>query len=106
MAYQLNQPLCPLAGALELPPAPISCEDSGIVLETLKMAEQEDAVILRLYEHYGQEREIHIGWRLPVSAVSRCDVLEQETKALVRLEGQDISLRIKPCEIVTLKIML
>lgn len=104
VAYRLNQPPCTILGNLTLPEEPVLCEDMGIMMEALKKAEREEAVILRLYEHHGREREIRIRWNLPMSGVRKCNVLEQELEDDVRLDGQDIYLLVKPYEIVTLKI--
>ena len=103
-AYRLNQPPCTIFGNLTLPEEPVLCEDMGIMMEALKKAEREEAVILRLYEHHGREREIRIRWNLPMSGVRKCNVLEQELEDDVRLDGQDIYLPVKLYEIVTLKI--
>lgn len=47
-------------------------------------------VAVSLYRHHSQEKDTCTGWRLPISSVSRCDVLEHETKEQVRLKGQDL----------------
>ena len=47
-------------------------------------------VAVSLYGHHSQEKGIRTGWRLPISFVSICDVLEHETKEQVRLKGQDL----------------
>ncbi|MCI9141060.1 MAG: alpha-mannosidase [Lachnospiraceae bacterium] len=75
----------------------------NVVIEVLKMAEDGDGVILRLYEAFN--RRTHAALRLaePVRKAAECDMLEQEEKIL-QAEGSVLRLIFEPYEIKTLKI--
>lgn len=106
-AYLLNQPPFSVMGDVPLPKAPVICTAPGIMLETFKKAEHGPGVILRLYEHHGQQREVSLRFRLPVSEVCKCNVLEEELPGeSIRLEGAQIVLPVRPCEIITLRLVL
>lgn len=103
-AYRLNQPAVAVYGVSMLPSDPVACMEDGIMIETLKKAEQGEAVILRLYEHYGEKHKFEIQWDLPMAKVIKCNILEQEIEGEIHAADGKIILAIDPYEIVTLKI--
>lgn len=103
-AYLLNQPVKTIQGAVDFADSVVEYQEDGVLLETIKKAENQKGVILRFYEHYGKEHELQLHWKLPLKTVTRCDILERETDQNVQTEGQLIKTKIKPYEIVTLRI--
>ena len=103
-AYLLNQPLETIPGAITLCSQPIVCEEDGVMLETLKMAEAGDNVILRFYEHHGKNHAMKVKWNLPMKEVYRCDILERSEGDKIPVNGSEFLLTVKPFEIVTVKL--
>lgn len=74
-AYRLNNPLLPAAGA-ELASV-ASTSDPGVVIETIKQAEDGDGVVLRLYESLGKATTASIATTLPHRTATETDLLER-----------------------------
>ncbi len=77
----------------------------GVVIEAVKKAEKEDAVILRLYEAWGTRGPVKLKTSLPVEKVFTADLMER-TLEPVQIENGEIDLKVGPFEIVTLKLQL
>jgi alpha-mannosidase len=77
--------------------------DGGLVLDTIKLAEDSDALVLRLYEAYGGHGTARIRPAFEFGAVTRANLLE-EPLARVPVADSAIELRFRPFEIVTLLI--
>jgi alpha-mannosidase len=74
-AYRLNNPLLPAAG-VELESV-VSTSDPGVVIETIKQAEDGDGVVLRLYESLGKATTTSIATTLPHRTAIETDLLER-----------------------------
>lgn len=103
-AYLLNQPLETIQGETTMISQPVICQEDGVMLETLKMAEDGTGVILRFYEHHGMNHEMNVQWKLPVKKAYRCDILERPTGEKLPMVGEGFLLTVKPYEIVTVKL--
>lgn len=103
-AYLLNQPLETVPGEISLLSQPVICQEDGVMLETLKVAEDGDGVILRFYEHHGENHEMKVQWNLPMGEVYRCDVLERPVSGNIPVNGSEFVVTVKPYEIVTMKL--
>lgn len=110
-AYALNNPLLaqPLTEARrgQLPPqlSLVTCE--GAVLETVKRAEDGEATVLRLYEATNATQNVILTFPRPLAAAALCNLLEEdEDAARLMVEGRTCRFRIKPFELVTLKVSL
>ncbi len=77
----------------------------GVILEAVKKAEDEQAIILRLYEAYNSRGKVTVHSSLPIREAILCDLLEREVGRL-RVENNAFSLSIQPFEIVTVKLRL
>ena len=99
-AARFETPLRWLAG----PAAPrsfLSVDDPNLVIDTVKRAEDSDALLVRLYEaHGGRGRaQLQLGW--PVREAVRCNLLEAAGEPLVVADGS-IEIAYRPHEIVSL----
>jgi alpha-mannosidase len=109
-AYALNNPLQLVAigrQAGERPPVQsfFSVDQPGVVIETVKKAEKEDAVILRLYDAYNTHCRVSLKIGLPMQSVATADLMENTLEMLMSENGTVI-LEVAPFEIITLKITL
>jgi alpha-mannosidase len=83
------------------PAEPFAIVDGGLVLETIKRAEDSDALVLRLYEPYGGRGVA----RVHVDAVRawRTNLLEDELGD-VEVEAGALVLAYRPHEVITVKV--
>jgi len=118
-AYFLNFPVMHLAteGAGEETSRATSLEDKplfsvdapNVVLETVKRAESQEAIILRLYESFGRRGSATLHTPFRVNQARETDLLENDLADLAvnrTEEGSRVRFSIKPYEIKTLKLAL
>lgn len=77
----------------------------NIILETVKRAEDSDALILRLYETWNRATDCSIRFGRLMEMAAQCDMME-ENEALLQVEGNRLRLHFRPFEIKTLKVRL
>jgi alpha-mannosidase len=99
-ATTFNAPLRRTAFALE---GSFAAVDGGLVLDTIKRAEDSDAIVLRLYEPYGGRGVARVRLAAPFSAARRTNLLEDDGEALEVVDGE-IAVPFRPREIITLKL--
>ena len=81
----------------------VSCDKSNIVIETVKLAEKEDAVIVRMYESANKRTVCNLKFDEAKKSISECNMLEIKDELLA--EGTDsVELTFRPFEIKTIKI--
>ncbi|NIA14301.1 MAG: hypothetical protein GWP08_09475 [Nitrospiraceae bacterium] len=107
-AYNLNNPLIVVpaenhAGTLPSCFSFIRSDADHVVIETLKKHEDSDAVIVRLFEAYGQRGTVSVHFGKPPLRVTECDCMEENDTPL-EVEGDTVSLYVRPYEIRTLKV--
>jgi alpha-mannosidase len=73
----------------------------GLVLDTIKLAEDSDALVLRLYEAHGGRGRARIRLALPWTSARRANLLEDDLGP-VDVDGEEIDVDYRPWEIVTL----
>lgn len=83
----------------------VSCDDRNIVLEGVKKAENDDSVIVRLYEAHNGRGFAELSTVLPVKSAALCDLLENEITELETNDGM-VQFEYRPFEILTLKLNL
>lgn len=114
-AMQLNVPprVLPLpAGQPGILPSEqlfFAVDQEGVLLEAVKKAEREDAIIVRLYEAFGGRGTVTLKTTLPIASASACDLMERAgaSVSVVEVDGMKaISFQIAPFEIVTFKLQL
>jgi alpha-mannosidase len=77
--------------------------EGGLVLETVKRAEDSDALVLRLYEPYGGRGTARVRLASPVVAARRANLLEEDGDELALADGS-IVIPFRPREVVTVKV--
>jgi alpha-mannosidase len=75
----------------------------GLLLDTIKRAEDSDAVVLRLYEPYGARGVSLLQLALPFQAACLANALEDDGDELP-VEGDTIRVPYRPHQIVTVKV--
>ncbi len=108
--YELNMPAAVSvvkAGPGRLAPRSSAMAISGdnVIIETVKKAEDDDAVIVRLYEAHGCRGRRIFSCALPVRRVMEVDLMEREEKTLPSRNGR-VAMDFRPFQIRTLKILL
>lgn len=107
--YRLNLPLRTVDGAGTSAPLVVS-DSPAIVIETVKLAEDRSGdLIVRAYEARGARASGRITVDAGVSRIIETDLLERETaepRALAAVDGAAADLRLRPFQIVTLRVAL
>ncbi len=104
-AIELNQPLrivptnLPAGTSRSL----IEVDTRQVIVDTIKRAEDSDAVIVRLYEAWGRPCTARLVSTLPASRIRVCDLLERNLFEIAVDEGA-CELVVKPFQVVTLKL--
>lgn len=88
-------------------PEPVSyatvVEDSNLVLDTIKKAEDSDALILRLYESHGARGAARVQLSVPFTTATFCNLLEEDQEAAT-VEGNQIIVPYTPYKVISLKV--
>ena len=85
-----------------LAPGSLAAVSGGLVLDTVKRAEDSDALVLRLYEPHGARGTARV--RVPGTSAHRADLLEQPGEPLAFEDGE-VVVPFRPWEIVTLMVV-
>ena len=80
-----------------------SVDDPNLVLDTVKRAEDSEAVVLRLYEAHGGRGVARVRLAAPPSSARRANLLEEDGERL-EVTGDTIAVAYRPHEIVTVKV--
>jgi alpha-mannosidase len=80
--------------------------EPGVLVETAKWAEDEEALIVRLYEAQGGSTTVPLGLGVPTAGVDQVDLLERNPRALTVAEGGSVELDFRAREIKTLRVRL
>ncbi|NIA15170.1 MAG: alpha-mannosidase [Nitrospiraceae bacterium] len=108
-AYMLNVPLCghrmDQFGSGGRAITFVRCSNPNVIVETVKKAEESDAVVVRVYEAARSRGPATLTFAAPVEHASECNCLERDDKP-VRIEGNTIAFEIKPFQIMTFKVSL
>jgi alpha-mannosidase len=111
VAAAFNQPL-------QLRPTALPAGDSrsffsvdhpGVVIDTVKKAEDSTALIVRLYESHGTRARVRLTTTVPFKSVTRVNLLEDPLPATAAspsptLRDAEVTFAIKPFEIITLRL--
>ena len=105
-AYAFNQPALAVCGGTPGDTDSLaSVSAPGVVLETIKQAEDGDGTILRLYECDNALTQVTLRWNRAFNMAEECNCLEEKTGEVeANPERGEICFTIKPYEIKTLRI--
>ncbi len=103
VAYQFNQKPVVCSGSGELP-VPVLTFNDNIIIETVKLCEDDNAVIVRLYENKGDCTEADITILNTFSKCSLTNLIEDELQPILVKNGH-VKLLFMPFEVHTLKLM-
>lgn len=106
-AYSFNQPLevlpvAPTKGVLSDGFSLVSCSNDNIILETIKKAEADEGMILRLYDSFGCRSCAHLTVADGFREAWLCDMMESPLQQLP-FDGHTLRLPVNNFEILTLK---
>jgi alpha-mannosidase len=104
--YRFNAPL--LVSAANLPQAAVSffsVSHPGVVIDTVKKAEDSGELIVRLYEAHGTRGTVRLSSSLPVKSAAICNLLEEDDQRLDWANG-GVDLQVAPFKLVTLKLTM
>ncbi len=106
-AYALNQPLSATSvisgnGTLPSTFSLVSCDKDNVVIETVKKAEDDDSMIVRLYDAFNRRSKATVTVNGDFKACYLCDMLENNEQQLDLVDGK-VTLPVSNFEIITLK---
>lgn len=78
-----------------------SVDAGNVTLETVKKAENSDAVVLRLYEHANARANATITFGIPVKSAKLVNLMEEGAEP-VEVRNNSVTLNLRPFEIATL----
>ncbi|MDR0896570.1 MAG: alpha-mannosidase [Oscillospiraceae bacterium] len=107
--FRLNCPLT--AYRSEAHPAPgtdraslAAVDREDVLVDTVKFAEDDDAVILRVYENMNRGGAFRLKLGFDAQKAERCNLLEREPQSVALIDGE-IRDAIRPYEILTYRVM-
>jgi len=101
-AARFETPIRWAPGAAE-PGSVFSVDDPNLVLDTVKRAEDSEALVLRLYEAHGARGTARLRVALPFTTAVSCNLLEDPGEPL-ETDGDEIVVPYRPHEIVSMLI--
>jgi alpha-mannosidase len=84
-------------------PSFASIDDPNVVLDTIKYAEDDDSLVLRLYEAHGARGTATLRLAVPFESATLANALEDEGEALELADGA-IQIAYRPHQVVTVKV--
>jgi alpha-mannosidase len=102
--YEVNVPLIAVSGATAEAAASFASVDAdNVLIDAVKKAEDSDALIVRMFESYGQRGEVLLSFARAPKSISVCDMMEENDKP-VKFKGHTAALYFTPYEIKSLKV--
>jgi alpha-mannosidase len=104
-AFAINSPLVPVrGGGAPAESSFVEAEGVELALAGLKMSEDGEAVILRLYEPHGARGPARLRFPDGLKRAEKSNLLEDRGGTPVEVEGGRIELEVRPFEVVTLRL--
>jgi alpha-mannosidase len=100
-AIRFNAPLRWGAGTSSLPSL-AAVDDPNLVLDTIKRAEDSDALVLRLYDAHGARGVARVSLGVPFTGARRANLLEDAGETL-EVDGDAIVVPYRPHEILLVR---
>jgi alpha-mannosidase len=91
-------------GALPSRHSFVSAEPANVVLTAIKKAEDGDGLVFHLYEWAGKAGEIKLAVPPGAQGATETNLMEQPEGEPLRVENNQVSLPVKPYEIVAVKV--
>jgi len=109
-AYDLNYPLQTVITQSDSGEQPqqksfVEVEAESTILETVKKAEDSDALILRFYEYGNRREKVRVALKRKIKKVNESNLIEEDI-AEIESESSNFEFEIKPYEIRTFKVKL
>ncbi|MGH9056070.1 MAG: alpha-mannosidase [Acidimicrobiales bacterium] len=101
-AESFNLPMVVVPGAPGAQGRVVTVDRRGVSVEAVKLADRDDAVVVRICEVWGSRGPVRVSLGLPWTSVTRCDLLERHV-APVDTDGTTVHLELRPFELVSLK---
>ena len=106
-SYALNQPFTVAevkanSGSLADEFSLVSCDKPNVIVETVKKAEADDGMIVRMYDAFNRRAYATITVADGFKAAYLCDLMENEIEEL-KFDGNKVTVPVSNFEIVTLK---
>ncbi|MEA2279812.1 MAG: alpha-mannosidase [Solirubrobacteraceae bacterium] len=102
-ALRFNAPLVGTADADAAPRSLLASDAPGLLIDTVKRAEDSEALIVRLYEAHGGRGRARLRVGVPFAGARFTNLLEDPLRD-ARVEGDEVLIDYGPFEIVTLAI--
>jgi len=81
-----------------------SVDVPNVTIETVKKAEQSDALVLRIFEHANIRAEATISFGLPVRSARIVNLMEEGDSKPLEVKDNAVTLNLRPFEIATLMV--
>jgi alpha-mannosidase len=105
-AYKLNQPsYTAIGGNAGDIDSLVSVDKKNVMIETVKLAEDNSGIIIRLYEYENALTKVKVNFNNNFVSVKECDLLENEIES-VQKDSNHFITTIKPYEIKTFKVVV
>lgn len=82
----------------------VSCDCENVVVETVKKAEDDDGIIVRMFDCYNKKSEATVELGFDFSKAYICDLMENVIEE-IKADGRKITVPVKNYEIVSLKLV-
>ena len=107
-AYNVNYPLYAVPAAAHEGVLPseyslVNCDKNNVVIETVKIAEDSDAVIVRAYETWNCKTPATLTYTSDIAEAMECNLLEEQDE-VVEYSKNTLTTTFKPFEIKTFKV--
>ena len=100
--FRFNVPILFAPGSAD-PMSFASVDDPNLVLDTIKKAEDSDAIVLRFYECHGARGRARVKLGFPVKSARMCNALEDEL-GTVKVRDGKIEIEYAPYQIISVMV--
>ena len=102
--YQLNYPLLAATtdggGSLLASLSFVSADRDNVVVDTVKLAEDSDDVVVRFYEAHDQRGDVSLQFGAPIARAFDCNLMEQDRQPLA-VADDSLSVYVTPFQVRT-----
>jgi alpha-mannosidase len=103
-AQEFNTPWTIVPGAVMSARSWFNVDSPHLIIDTVKKAEDSDALIVRLYECHGARGSATLATTLPFARAERVDLLEEQPEPIANASNGAVPLSFHPFEIITVKL--